>query len=111
MSQIDENLKEISKYVNAWWVFDEVVKEFDYDIFLADVENIGYKRTKRGEKETQNDLYSIEYAPSELDTEQILKEIIDNQEQVNVQIENLNKKLIKTSSKNQKIKFRCSKKN
>lgn len=105
MSQIDENLKEISKYVNAWWVFDEVVKEFDYDIFLADVENIGYKRTKRGEKETQNDLYSIEYAPSELDTEQILKEIIDNQERVNAQIENLNKKLIKTSSKNQKIKL------
>ena len=43
--------------VNTWWVFGEVSKELDYHIFNAEVENIGYKRTKRGIKVQANDLY------------------------------------------------------
>ncbi|MBD5135625.1 MAG: N-6 DNA methylase [Lachnospiraceae bacterium] len=44
-------------YVNTWWVFEEVSKELDYSIFNAEVDNIGYKRTKRGLKIQPNDLY------------------------------------------------------
>ncbi len=62
-----EELKELCKFdkdtetefgfVNTWWVFEEVAKEIDYSIFMAEVDNIGYKRSKRGEKKTSNDLY------------------------------------------------------
>lgn len=42
---------------NTWWVFGEVSKELNYEIFMAEVENIGYKRTKRWEKSMSNELY------------------------------------------------------
>ena len=41
-------IKGQSNYCNSWWVFGEVAKHFNYPIFYAEVENIGYKRTKRG---------------------------------------------------------------
>ena len=44
-------------FVNTWWVFEEVSKALDYNIFNAEVENIGYKRTKRGLKNQPNELY------------------------------------------------------
>ena len=44
---------------NTWWVFGEVAKELNYKIFMAEVENVGYKRTKRGEKPMPNELYRI----------------------------------------------------
>lgn len=36
-------------YCNVWWCFSEVTsqKPFDYEIFFAEAENIGYKRTTR----------------------------------------------------------------
>lgn len=40
-----------------WWIFGEVSKHFDYDIFLAEAEEIGYKRTKRGELKRPNELF------------------------------------------------------
>lgn len=40
-----------------WWVFGEVSKHFDYEIFMAEVEEIGYKRTKRGEQKRPNELF------------------------------------------------------
>lgn len=76
-----EEIDSISKYdkdtqifgfYNAWWVFGEVAKELDYDIFMAEAENVGYKRTKRGENPMPNDLYDIEYAPTNLDTKTII---------------------------------------
>ncbi len=55
-------------YVNTWWVFSEVAKQFPNEqIFMAQAENIGYKRTLRGEKQMPNDLYDINYAPDNLD--------------------------------------------
>ncbi|RYY49951.1 MAG: restriction endonuclease subunit M [Chitinophagaceae bacterium] len=60
-------------FYNAWWVFGEVAKELDYDIFMAEAENVGYKRTKRGENPMPNDLYDIEYAPNNIETNQILE--------------------------------------
>lgn len=58
-------------FYNAWWVFGEVAKELDYDIFMAEAENVGYKRTKRGENPMPNDLFDIEYAPQTLNTKDI----------------------------------------
>lgn len=54
-------------HVNTWWVFNEISTLLDYDIFMAETDNIGYKRTKRGEKEQANELFSLEYAPLKLD--------------------------------------------
>jgi len=53
----DKSTKDTFGFVNTWWVFGEVAKELNYKIFMAEVENIGYKRTKRGEKPMPNELY------------------------------------------------------
>lgn len=45
------------EWVNEWWVFEEVSKELDYPIFMSAAENVGYKRTKRGERPMPNDLF------------------------------------------------------
>ena len=58
MKKITEKFGEdVFGFVNTWWVFGEVAKELNYKIFMAEVENIGYKRTKRGEKPMPNELY------------------------------------------------------
>lgn len=67
----DKDTVDVFGYVNTWWVFNEVSKKLDYNVFMAEADNIGYKRTKRGEKETSNDLYALEYAPSNIDMETI----------------------------------------
>lgn len=43
--------------VNTWWVFGEVSKALNYDVFMAETDSIGYKRSKRGEKEMPNTLF------------------------------------------------------
>ncbi|KKP88189.1 MAG: Type II restriction-modification enzyme [Berkelbacteria bacterium GW2011_GWA2_35_9] len=55
----DNDTKDVFGFVNTWWVFGEVAKELNYKIFMAEVENVGYKRTKRGEKPMPNELYRI----------------------------------------------------
>lgn len=57
LCKYDNDTKEVFGFVNTWWVFGEVAKELNYKIFMAEVENIGYKRTKRGEKPMPNELY------------------------------------------------------
>ena len=57
LCKYDNDTKDIFGFVNSWWVFGEVAKELNYKIFMAEVENIGYKRTKRGEKPMPNELY------------------------------------------------------
>ena len=61
-------------FYNAWWVFGEVAKEseIDYAIFMAEAENVGYKRTKRGENPMPNNLYDLEYAPTKLDCKKVI---------------------------------------
>ena len=71
ISKFDKDTQ-IFGYYNSWWVFGEVAKELDYDIFMAEAENVGYKRTKRGENPMPNDLYDIEYAPTIIDTKTII---------------------------------------
>lgn len=59
LCKYDNDTKDAFGFVNTWWVFGEVAKELNYQIFMAEVENIGYKKTKRGEKEKPNELYRI----------------------------------------------------
>jgi len=73
LSKYDKKEAEVFGFYNAWWVFGEVAKELDYDIFMAEAKNVGYKRTKVSEKEMPNDLFDIEYAPQTLDTLKVLK--------------------------------------
>lgn len=53
----DKDTKDSFGHVNTWWVFGEVVKKINYDVFMAEAQNVGYKRTKRGERQMPNDLY------------------------------------------------------
>lgn len=57
LCKYENDTKEIFGFVNTWWVFGEVAKELSYKVFMAEVENIGYKRTKRGEKPMPNELF------------------------------------------------------
>lgn len=65
-------------FYNAWWVFGEVAKELDYSIFMAQAENVGYKRTKRGINSMPNDLYDLEYAPAKLDCKNVIAQYDDD---------------------------------
>jgi len=71
LCKYDNDTKDVFGFYNAWWVFGEVAKEFDYDIFMAEAQNVGYKRTKRGEKPMPNDLFDLEYAPNVLSLDNI----------------------------------------
>lgn len=57
LCKIDKDTKDVFGFINTWWVFGEVARELNYKIFMAEVENIGYKRTKRGEKPKPNELF------------------------------------------------------
>lgn len=92
ISKYDKDTQ-IFGFYNAWWVFGEVAKELDYDIFMAEAENVGYKRTKRGENPMPNDLYDIEYAPTNLDTniiiegyEKVIKRFIELQTEIQAEL-------------------------
>ena len=53
----DKDTQDIFGFVNTWWVFGEVAMKFNYPVFMAEADNIGYKRTSCGEKQMLNDLY------------------------------------------------------
>ena len=55
--KIDNDTKNIFGFVNTTWVFSKVSKKIDYSILMHEIENVGYKRSKRGEKTMPNDLY------------------------------------------------------
>ena len=57
--KIDKDTKAIFGLVNTWWVFGEVAKELSYPIFMAEVDHIGYKRTKRSERMQPNQLFRM----------------------------------------------------
>ncbi|WP_456325757.1 HsdM family class I SAM-dependent methyltransferase [Desulfonauticus submarinus] len=57
LCKYDKDTKDTFGFVNTWWVFGEVAKELNYKIFMAEIENVGYKRTKRGEKPMPNELF------------------------------------------------------
>ena len=57
LCKFDKDTKDCFGFVNTWWVFGEVAKDLNYQICMVEVENVGYKRTKRGENPMSNDLY------------------------------------------------------
>lgn len=59
LCKFDKDTKDSFGFVNTWWVFGEVAKALNYSIFMAAVDHVGYKRTKRGEKPMPNDLYRL----------------------------------------------------
>lgn len=71
-SKYDNGLKDIFGYYNLWWVFNEVSDKLDYSIFMAEAENVGYKRTKRTYREMPNDLYDEEIAPTIINLDDIM---------------------------------------
>lgn len=99
LCKFDKDTAEIFGHVNTWWVFGEVVNTLNYEVFMAEADNIGYKRTKRGEKEMPNDLFAFEYAPDTLDVNTIKKYYYNLKASINDDIkkeENKKKKEKKT---------------
>ena len=89
ISKYDKDTTLVFGFYNAWWVFGEVARDLDYDIFMAEAENVGYKRSKRGENPMPNDLYDLEYAPMTLDTQEIIADYtIEIQRLSDLKIEN-----------------------
>ncbi|EAZ94119.1 restriction endonuclease subunit M, partial [Crocosphaera chwakensis] len=112
LSKYDKKETNVFGFYNSWWVFGEVTKssEIDYSIFMAEAENVGYKRTKKGVNPMPNDLYDLEYAPTKLDCQRVLhkydediKNIEDKKvetEQEKITLEDKNK--IKANANRQK---------
>lgn len=74
---IDKDTKDTFGFVNTWWVFGEVSSKLNYSLFVAEAENIGYKRTKRGEKPMPNDLYRVDTSGEILVDDNIEETILD----------------------------------
>jgi type I restriction enzyme M protein len=58
--EIVEKYKDEITEINTnqdWWIFGEVSKQVDYEIFMAAAEELGYKRSKRGEQKRPNELF------------------------------------------------------
>lgn len=82
LCKYDNDTKDFFGFVNTWWVFGEVAQELNYKIFMAEVENIGYKRTKRGEKSMPNDLYRTSKEGDILINDGIMETALDHLRQV-----------------------------
>lgn len=44
---------------------------------MAEIDNVGYKRTNRGEIEMPNELFTLEYAPQKLDLSRVMQDFSD----------------------------------
>jgi len=53
----DKDTADIFGFVNTWWIFSEVSSQLNYNVFMAEADSIGYKRSKRGEKLMANELF------------------------------------------------------
>jgi type I restriction enzyme M protein len=50
-------IRKNNDWVNETWVFKEISKNYNDPIFMAEAENVGYKRTTRNERKMPNDLF------------------------------------------------------
>ena len=74
----DNDTTDVFGSVNTWWVFGEVAKELNYNIFMAEVENIGYKRTTRGERTMPNELFRVDANGEILVDDTIMETVLDH---------------------------------
>lgn len=57
-SSFDKATKDEFGYINTTWVFNQVAQTNNNEIFMAEVENVGYKRKSKGQpKKMPNELY------------------------------------------------------
>lgn len=99
LCKFDKDTVDSFGYVNTWWVFGKVSQKLNYDIFMAEADNVGFKRTKRGEKEMPNDLYVLEYAPDKLDVSEIKNKYEHAIAEAGEIIDEWNAKLLKEKKK------------
>lgn len=59
----DKDTQDSFGHVNTWWVFGEVASKLDYEVFMAEADNIGFKRYKKNkvvtEKSMPNELFRL----------------------------------------------------
>lgn len=59
----DKDTQDSFGHVNTWWVFGEVASKQDYEVFMAEADNIGFKRYKKNkvvtEKPMPNELFRL----------------------------------------------------
>jgi type I restriction enzyme M protein len=70
-TQADTDTADVFGRVNVAWVFAQVAAATDYRIFVAEARQVGYKRTKRGERPQPNDLFDLECAPDQINLDDI----------------------------------------
>lgn len=68
---VDTDTGDVFGRVNVSWVFSRVAAELDHRIFIAEARQVGYKRTKRGERPQPNDLFDLEVAPEKIDAAEV----------------------------------------
>lgn len=74
----DNDCPEIIGNVNYSWVFGKVAQELNYDIFMADVHEIGYKRTTRGIKNRNNELFRLNNTGSIIVDDDVEMTVLDS---------------------------------
>jgi len=82
LCRYDNATIDVFGFVNTWWVFGEVAKEVNYKIFMAEVENIGYKRTKRGETPMPNELFRTDEKGEVLVDDGVMETALDYMRQI-----------------------------
>lgn len=79
ISELKEKYEDDIKQVDSdWWVFSRISKDFDYPIFMAHAEEIGYKRGANKEEKRTNELFSSE----ETEGNRIIKMAADNSNKI-----------------------------
>ncbi|MBQ5153292.1 N-6 DNA methylase [Macrococcoides caseolyticum] len=77
IEKFDKDTQQEFGKVNTWWVFNKVSKHLNYEIFMAEAESVGYKRTSRGERKVKNDLYRVDEKNNILVDDDIKNTILD----------------------------------
>ena len=80
--KIDKDTAAVFGFVNTRWVFSVVAPQLDYHIFMAEAKNIGYKRSKRGEKPAPNELFRTDGDETILVNDGIEETILDIMRQI-----------------------------
>ena len=87
LCKFDKDTQDTFGYVNTWWVFSEVSGLLDYEVFMAEAENIGYKRYKKNktvaEKPMPNELYRTDNAGKIIINDNIKNTILDMMRSIN----------------------------
>lgn len=77
LCEYDKDTKDVFGFVNTWWVFGCVAKELNYQVFMAEVENVGYKRTKSRINSMPNELFRVNDAGTVLVDDGIKSTVLD----------------------------------